>query len=103
MTAARAVTLRCGEPRDAAALARLAALDSAVALWPPVLVADIDGRLLAAISLEDGAVIADPFQPTAELVELLRARERQLRAPSRPRRLRFALARSRRRRVAALG
>jgi hypothetical protein len=74
-----AVTLRCAEARDETALTRLAQLDSAAPPAPPVLVAELDGRLAAAISLVDGAVVADPFQPTAALVELLRARERQLR------------------------
>ncbi len=35
-------------------------------------------RPIAALSLRDGSVIADPFSPTAELVELLRLRARQL-------------------------
>ena len=84
MNDARAVTLRCAEAHDDAALNRLAALDSARPPAPPVLVADLESRLLAAISLADGSVIADPFHPTAALVELLRARERQLRSGGRP-------------------
>ena len=103
MTHAEAVTLRCARPDDAAALARLAALDSALPLTAPVLLAQVDGRRpLAAISLADGAVIADPFAPTAALVELLRTRERQLAGgPAAPRRRR---ARGWvRRRVPALG
>jgi hypothetical protein len=94
-----AVTLRCTEACDEAALERLAALDSARALTAPVLVAELDGDLLAAISLADGAAIADPFKPTAALVELLRARERQLRARARPRSIRAWV----RRRVPAIG
>jgi hypothetical protein len=93
------VTLRCAEPRDDGALTRLAALDSALPLAAPVLVADLDGELLAAISLADGAAIADPFKPTAALVELLRAREGQLRASRRPRRVPAWV----RRRVPAIG
>lgn len=88
MTDAGAVTLRCARPDEADALAFLAALDSSSVPRSPVLVADLDGRLLAAISLVDGAVVADPFEPTAALVELLRARERQLRISSWPRRRR---------------
>jgi hypothetical protein len=101
MTEAPAVTLRCAAAGDADALAFLAALDSSSPPRPPVLVANLDGRLLAAISLADGAVVADPFEPTAALVELLRARERQLRNGSwrRHRRVR-AWVRSR---VPALG
>jgi hypothetical protein len=78
MSGAAAVTLRAGESRDIAALVVLAARDDARPLTWPVLVADLDGRLLAAVSLVDCAVIADPYEPTAALVELLRARVRQL-------------------------
>jgi hypothetical protein len=57
---------------------RLAALDSALPLRGPALVADRDGRLLAALSLDDGRAVADPFERTAEAVELLRLRARQI-------------------------
>jgi hypothetical protein len=72
------VTLRFGFPDDAVALARLAALDSSVAAVQPVLVAEVAGTLRAALSLSDGAVVSDPFFPSAAVVELLRARARQL-------------------------
>lgn len=73
-----AVTIRPAFPDDAQALARLAALDSAQSPPAPVLVAEIDGELLAAMSLADGSVVADPFHRTAALLELLSARARQL-------------------------
>ena len=38
--------------------------------------AEVEGRLLAAISLADGAVVADPFSPTGELADLLELRIR---------------------------
>jgi hypothetical protein len=72
------VTLRYAFPDDTPALLRLAALDSHAALNGPVLLAEIDGELLAAIAVESGVAIADPFQPTADLVELLRRRVAQL-------------------------
>jgi hypothetical protein len=68
------VTIRHGFPDDSLALMRLAALDSAEPLAPPVLVAEVDGQVRAAQSLRDGAVIADPFHRTQPLVELLLAR-----------------------------
>ena len=37
-----------------------------------MLVGEIDGELRAALSLTDGSAIADPFFPTADIVELLR-------------------------------
>jgi hypothetical protein len=73
------LTLRiCGDV-DYPALQRLAERDSAVVPGGRLLAAESEGRLLAAISLESGAVIADPFQRTADAVELLRSRAGQLR------------------------
>jgi hypothetical protein len=72
------VTLRFGGPDDARQLARLAALDSARPLDLPVLLAEVNGQLLAALALSDGSVVADPFHPTEDLIELLRARARHL-------------------------
>jgi hypothetical protein len=73
---------------DAAALDRLAGLDSAQPLRGPALLAHRNGRLLAALSLDDGRTIADPFERTAETVELLRVRARQVGAGGSRRRAR---------------
>jgi hypothetical protein len=72
--AEESVTLRFGVPGDQKRLARLAELDSSRPPAPPILLAEVDGQLLAALALPDGAVIADPFHPTADLIDLLRAR-----------------------------
>jgi hypothetical protein len=79
------VTLRAGGAEDDDVLARLAALDSSKPLAGPVVVAEVGGEVRAALSLGDGAVVANPFHPTAALAELLRAYSRQpdLRAPGR--------------------
>ena len=94
MTAAN-VSIRRAGPHDAPALCRLAALDSAAPLGGEVLMAIADGEPRAALSLADGRVVADPFRPTAALVELLAMRGRQLRdraePPIRARRLRWVL------------
>jgi hypothetical protein len=85
------LTIRPAAPTDTAALAHLAALDSSDVPAEPVLVADLGGRLVAAVSVEDGAAIADPFTRSADAVELLRSRARQVtRRSARPRR-HFAL------------
>jgi hypothetical protein len=42
------------------------------------LVADIDGVPVAAVSVEDGSTIYDPFKPTSQLVSLLELRRRQV-------------------------
>ncbi|HEX2105916.1 MAG TPA: hypothetical protein VHF51_19855 [Solirubrobacteraceae bacterium] len=92
------VVIRLATPADVDDLRRLAALDSARALLGTVLVAQSDGEIRAAYSVEEERAIADPFVPTAGLVELLRARTQLLRAdaagrPRGARRLRLAAAR----------
>ena len=72
------VTLRYAAAADAERLRILAELDSAVAPRGPALVAEIDGHLRAALPLDGGAPIADPFHRGAELIELLRVRAAQL-------------------------
>jgi len=69
--AARRLSFRSAEPGDRARLDRLAALDSARPLESPVLVAEVGDSLVAAIGA-GGEVIADPFVPTASLVQGLR-------------------------------
>ena len=73
------ISLRLAGPADHAAVERLAALDSAPRLHGPVLVAESGGALRAALALGDDRAVADPFAPTAELVELLRTRAALLR------------------------
>ena len=72
------ITVRVSRPADEAALARLAALDSTRPPRGPALVAESDHRLVAAVPLGPGRPIADPFESTAELVELLELRKAQL-------------------------
>lgn len=79
MTPAGSLTLRLARDDDARELRALAGRDSARELTGIVLAAELDGAILAAASLEDERVIADPFTPTAGLVEVLRLRLRQLR------------------------
>jgi hypothetical protein len=72
------LTIRVANPDDTPALLRLAALDSAGPLTGRVLVAELDTVPVAAVSLEAGAVIADPFQHTEDAVRVLRLRRYQL-------------------------
>ena len=69
--AENSITLRLALASDEHELARLAALDSSKTPARPVLLVLVNRQPLAAISLTDGTVVADPFQRTAELVELL--------------------------------
>lgn len=64
-------SFRVGEPADAPALVHLAQLDSARPLEGAVLVAQVGGEIRAAVSLDTGRCIADPFRRTAELVAVL--------------------------------
>lgn len=57
---------------------RLAALEGATPPAGPRLVAELDGRPVAALELRTGAAVADPFVRSAPLVELLRVRAAQL-------------------------
>ena len=66
------VTLRQAGAGDAAALHRLAALDSHPLPPGPFLVAERGGTVDAAVSLSTGDVVADPFRRTTEIAALLR-------------------------------
>jgi hypothetical protein len=57
---------------DDAVVRRLAALDSHAPLRGSVLLADVDGEPVAALSVDTGEQVADPFRPTAHIVEALR-------------------------------
>jgi hypothetical protein len=48
-----------------------------------MLVAEVGGELRAALPLDGGPAIADPFRRTVELVAILTERARQIAPPSR--------------------
>lgn len=75
------VIIRIAATEEWDAIDRLAQLDSAPP--PPrdqLLVAEVAGEMRAAVSVRNGYAIADPFAPSAHVLELLRARAEQLRA-----------------------
>lgn len=74
-----ALTVRAAGPGDDGALERLAALDERPLPPAPLLIGEVGCLALAAVSLADESVVADPFVPTREIVALLRLRARQLR------------------------
>jgi hypothetical protein len=78
-TPAESVTLRPARTADALALARLQDLDGHRLPPGQHVVAVADGRLLAAAHVPTGDAVADPFEPTADLVELVRRHARTLR------------------------
>lgn len=73
-----AVTIRRARADDEAALRRLADLDSTRVPDGPVLMAEMGGEAVAAISVLSGESFADPFVPTLELRRLLELRASQL-------------------------
>ena len=85
------VVIREAEPTDLGALMRLAELDSRHMPAGRTLVAKADGRIRAAIGVDDGAVISDPFVSTGALVDLLRLRVAQVRRETRRERRRLGL------------
>ena len=96
MYPANAYVIRQATSSDGSVLERLAALDGQKPLSGRALIGEIDGTPAAAISLEDGRVVADPFKLTAQLVPVLIMRRRSLQAfyerPSLTARLKAGLA-----------
>lgn len=91
--------IRFAEDADEAELERLAQLDSARPVRRPTLVAELDGRVAAALDLGAQRTIANPFLPTATLRAQLHARAGTLEAarhePGVADRIRAALRRER--------
>ena len=73
------VAVRLAQPGDEAAIRRVAALDNRAVPKGHVLVAEVDGEVIAAISV-GGVAVADPFRWTADVVALLEMRADQLKA-----------------------
>ena len=73
---------------------RLAALDASPVPAGHALVAMRDGRALAAVPVDGGEAVADPFERTAAIIDVLLENARQLREARAPRR-RLAVARRR--------
>jgi hypothetical protein len=88
----RALTIRPATWVDEERLELLAELDEDEVPPSPLLLGFVGDELWAAVSLQTGAVIADPFRPSADVVALVARRGRQLTDP--PRRRRFGLRRS---------
>ena len=74
-----AMTIRPSRDADRSRLADLAALDSARPFAGEALVAEIEGRPVAALEVGTGREIADPFAWTRPVLDLLRIRAAQVR------------------------
>jgi hypothetical protein len=73
-----ALTIRRATAADAFALKRLATIDSAAPPTGEVLLAEMGTELWAAVSVDTGAAIADPFRPSGDVVDLLRFRAERI-------------------------
>jgi hypothetical protein len=73
------LAIRLATTDDIADVARLAALDQKPMPSGRVLLGVVDGRTEAAVSVETGHAVANPFAPTADVVALLRHRANRLR------------------------
>jgi hypothetical protein len=83
------LTIRRATAADEFAVRRLSALDSAFPPTGDVLLAEMGGELWAALSIESGHAVADPFRRSGDLVELLRFRAEAIRGEGRVERRRF--------------
>ena len=70
------VSIRLSNASDLPALRRVAGRDTRLLPEGNLMVALVDGEVRAALSLQTGETVADPFHPTAALVDLLRIRAR---------------------------
>lgn len=73
-----ALIIRLAVQDDETKLRRLAQMDSARPLSGRTLLAEQGGSVVAALSLDDGTAIADPFVASADAVAMLRVRAAQL-------------------------
>lgn len=74
------LAIRLAGPSDAPAIERLAQLEGRRAPSGDVLLALVAGEPLAALPLDAGRPLADPFRPTERLVRLLALRAEALTA-----------------------
>jgi hypothetical protein len=79
---AEAVLMRRATAADSARIRTLAMLDSSRVPAGPFLVAEVEGEIVAARSLTTGAVVADPFRLTSDIVAMLHLRAGQVSEPS---------------------
>ena len=71
------VTIRFSTDADRSSVLELAELDGHAAPEGEALLAEVDGRLWAAVGVADGVAVADPFVPAGEVLDLLRLRAEQ--------------------------
>jgi hypothetical protein len=78
------ITIRRATDADRPRVLELAELDSRPAPEGATLLAEVQGKLWVAVGIDDGAAVADPFRPTADVEWLLQMRAEQERAMEAP-------------------
>ena len=78
MTANSMISIRPAEDTEDRVLRDLSELDATPPIQRPALLALVDDQPVAALSLSDGRVAADPFTRTQDVVVLLREYLRRL-------------------------
>jgi hypothetical protein len=78
MPARESILIRPFAEADAQTVRVVAQRDSSAVPAGSLLVGEVDGEVRAVLSLDTGDVVADPFAPSAALVDLLRTRAAQL-------------------------
>ena len=78
MSTSSPLAIRRSAPGDGDRIRLLARLDDRRAPAGPCLVAEIEGEMVAALSLVTGAAVSDPFRGTADALALLQLRAAQL-------------------------
>jgi hypothetical protein len=78
------VIIRPAHESDASAVARVAARDGKPVPTGRLLVAEVEGVIVAALGIDSDERVADPFEPTAELLRLMEARASRLCPPPLP-------------------
>ncbi len=71
------ILIRFSTEADARRVLELSQLDGKPAPQGEALLAESEGRLVAAVGVEDGRAVADPFSLSAGALELLRVRAEQ--------------------------
>jgi hypothetical protein len=79
LTTHTAVTIRMTGAADTPALRRLAQLDSQSPLTGPSLIVEVDREPWAAVELDSGRVVADPFRPSSHVAQAAQAHSSGLR------------------------
>jgi len=75
-TVRTAIELRLSQCREE--LERLALLSERPLHEGDFIVADVDGVPVAAVSVQDGTTVYDPFKPTSQALSLLKLRRKQV-------------------------